>query len=78
MDTLRANGPEELGISGNVIYNIVHNFHFKLGLGRVLAWILIHSCIFVLFSPLAGVGFCFCFLGEDGDRREGKFLFILE
>lgn len=60
MDPLRANGPEESGISGNVIYNIIYNFHFKLGLGRVHAWILIYSYSFVLSCAFL-VLLLFCF-----------------
>lgn len=49
MDPLRAaNGLEESGVSGNMIYDILHNFHFKLGLGRVHASILVCSYSFVL------------------------------
>lgn len=37
MDPLRANDPGESGVSGNVIKDILRDFHFKLGLGRVHA-----------------------------------------
>lgn len=65
MGSLRADGPEESGVSGNVIHDILHYFHFKLGLSRDHAWLLIYSC--TVFS--------FVFLLDGlGDRQEEMFL----
>lgn len=78
MDPLRANGPEELAFLG-MWYTILYTIFIlsSTWVGFMTGYWYIALFLFSLvFSSFVVV--VFLFLGEDGDRREEKFLSILE
>lgn len=59
MDPVRTNGPEDSGISGNVVHIILYDVYFKLG----LSYIIYHTSIDMYLY------FCFLFYMEREERN---------